>query len=143
SHSAAFSSYAPPLALVAAIVPAKWAANSTKLRKENIRGCLVSPPSRLLDDPYAFHDHVGCERRQHHQQCGPQEAAFDIGQRQSLGVHAENAGHQRRWQQHRGHDRESVEMAVALLLHLEVKLFFQEAAAFAQFDDIVIETIEP
>ena len=34
-------------------------------------------------------------------------------------------------------------MAVALLLHLEVKLFFQEAAAFAQFDDIVIETIEP
>ena len=38
---------------------------------------------------------------------------------------------------------DSVEVPVALLLHLEVKLLLQQAAAFAQLDDIVIETIEP
>src|SRR5882757_6029463 len=36
-----------------------------------------------------------------------------------------------------------MEMAVAFLFHLEAELFFQQAAAFAQFDDIVVETVEP
>ena len=35
-----------------------------------------------------------------------------------------------------------MEVAVALLLHLEIQLFFEKAAALAQFDDVVVEAVE-
>lgn len=63
-----------------------------------------------LEDADSPHDQVGRARRADHQRHGPQESAFDIGQRQPLRVHAENARHQRRRQQQCGQDGKDIEV---------------------------------
>src|SRR6516225_9880956 len=119
------------------------AANTVAERRSTLYISALPSSAGLFDDAHAPHDQIGGGGRADHQRRRPEKSALDIGQRQAFGVHAENAGHQRRRQQHHGHDRERMEMPVALLLDPEVQLFFEKTAALAQLDDVMVEAIEP
>ena len=101
SHSAPLSSLAPACASMMGMTPAKYAATIANLRNQDIRGGPPHDQTRLPDDSGAFHDKLSGERRQHHQQRCPQERRIEIGKRQALGVHAENASNQCRRHQYR------------------------------------------
>ena len=81
--------------------------------------------------PMRFMMKLGADRRQLPAAAPPYKSEFDVGERQALGVHAEDAGDQRRRHQQRGQHRQYTQAVVALLFDLQMQLFLQQPAALA------------